>query len=141
VIDTPFYIWGEVGKMKKIKKMVFPIIIIVLLMTGGYFLTKPSPVLGADQLTNVATPEVLEAYKFADEYGDVFRKAKCYCGCMLNSGHEHHKSLRDCFTSKHGANCFTCVEEALFIGKQKELGINDETIIKKIEDKYSHSGH
>jgi bacterioferritin-associated ferredoxin len=51
----------------------------------------------------------------------------CYCYCDRNHG---HKSLRSCFEGTHGANCGTCMQEALYSYRQSKRGWT----VKQIRD-------
>ncbi len=43
----------------------------------------------------------------------------CFCFCDRQHG---HTSLRSCFESNHGANCGTCLAEALYSYKMSKKG-------------------
>lgn len=118
--------------MKKV--YIYIPIVLVLVAFSLYNITKPLPVLTANQLHN-KVPNVILAYEYANKYKKTFKKANCYCGCM--SGKKAHESLLDCFKSTHGENCSECIEEALIIGKEKDKGTSDELIIKILATKYS----
>jgi Protein of unknown function with PCYCGC motif len=60
-------------------------------------------------------PEIFEgnvrrAYQVAKEIPQTLAQLPCYCHCDVGQG---HKSLHSCFVDEHGANCGTCVNEAL----------------------------
>jgi hypothetical protein len=60
-----------------------------------------------------------EGYKAAAKAGEVMYQMPCYCFCDRNHG---HSSLRSCFESNHGANCGTCLAEALYSYKMSKKG-------------------
>ncbi len=49
----------------------------------------------------------------------------CYCYCDRGHG---HTSLRSCFESAHGANCGTCMQEALYTYQQSKKGWSTKMI-------------
>ncbi len=82
---------------------------------------KLAPILAGRQLTgpNFGHPAQVKSYKEAAKYADVLHQLPCYCHCDQNHG---HASLRTCFESEHGANCGTCMQEALFAAEQTRKG-------------------
>ena len=64
-------------------------------------------------------PAQKEGYKAAAKAGNVMYQMPCYCFCDRNHG---HTSLRSCFESNHGANCGTCLAEALYSYKMSKKG-------------------
>ncbi len=60
-------------------------------------------------------PVQLRAYVAAAKVQDVLHQLPCYCYCDRSQG---HKSLRTCFEGTHGANCGTCMQEALYAYEQ-----------------------
>src|SRR5437588_12807446 len=77
--------------------------------------------LTAQQLAanGVDHPAALAAYKAADRVPNVMNQQPCYCYCDRHHG---HKSLHSCFEDMHGANCGTCVQEALYSYKMSQKG-------------------
>jgi hypothetical protein len=61
----------------------------------------------------------LVAYTLASQLKEVLYQAHCYCGCDKELG---HKSLLDCFTSRHGVLCHTCQKELIFCYLQHKKG-------------------
>jgi Protein of unknown function with PCYCGC motif len=65
-------------------------------------------------------PVVQNAYTVAARIKKVLYQLPCYCHCDRSQG---HKSLLDCFASKHGSGCGTCIYEDFYAfeqsGKQK----------------------
>jgi len=59
------------------------------------------------------------AYTLAAQIKEVLYQAPCYCACNRSQG---HRSLLDCFTGKHGANCPICQKEAIFCFLQHKQG-------------------
>ena len=78
-------------------------------------------ILTEQQLANagVTEPVVKYAYKAAAKAPRVMYQQPCYCYCDRNHG---HKSLHTCFESEHGANCSTCMQEALFAEQETKKG-------------------
>jgi hypothetical protein len=64
-------------------------------------------------------PAQKEGYKAAAKAGDVMYQMPCFCFCDRNHG---HASLRSCFEGNHGANCGTCLAEALYSYKMAKKG-------------------
>jgi hypothetical protein len=64
-------------------------------------------------------PAQKESYKAAAKVGSVLYQQPCYCHCDRHAG---HSSLRSCFESPHGANCSTCMAEALYSYEQTKKG-------------------
>lgn len=50
---------------------------------------------------NFAFTPAFPGYRAAMEFPEVLDKIFCYCGC--DKAPFHHKSLKTCFTNKHGA--------------------------------------
>lgn len=73
------------------------------------------------QLTDAGytAPAQKEGYKAAAKAGDVMYQMPCFCFCDRNHG---HASLRSCFEGSHGANCGTCLAEALYSYKMSKKG-------------------
>jgi hypothetical protein len=72
-------------------------------------------------------------YIAAKKIPDVCAKLFCYCGCDLT---DDHKSLLDCFTSSHGADCPICVDEAIWAYKMVHDDKPLAEIQKSIDLKY-----
>lgn len=68
---------------------------------------------------NFSDPVVQNAYTLASHIKKVLYQQPCYCHCDRSQGHE---SLLDCFVSKHGAGCDTCVREDLYSYEQTRKG-------------------
>lgn len=68
---------------------------------------------------NFSDPVVQNAYALAAHVKKVLYQQPCYCRCDRSQGHE---SLLDCFVSKHGAGCETCVREDLYSYEQSRKG-------------------
>jgi hypothetical protein len=68
---------------------------------------------------NFSDPVVQNAYALATHVKKVLYQQPCYCHCDRSQGHE---SLLDCFVSKHGAGCGTCVREDLYSYEQTHKG-------------------
>jgi len=60
-------------------------------------------------------PVVQNAYAAAAKIKKVLYQQPCYCHCDRSQG---HKSLLDCFASRHGSGCGTCIYEDLYAFEQ-----------------------
>ena len=82
---------------------------------------KLPPILTEKQLTDsgYTNPVAISAYKAAAKVPAALTQQPCYCYCDRNHG---HKSLHSCFEGTHGANCGTCVQEALYTYKMSKKG-------------------
>lgn len=93
----------------------------------AYHATQPSAaakqpaILTQKQLAEAGliAPAQVESYKAAARVSSVVYQMPCYCYCDRNHG---HTSLRSCFESTHGANCGTCMQEALYSYRQSKRG-------------------
>ena len=64
-------------------------------------------------------PVVQNAYAVAAKIKKALYQQPCYCHCDRSQGHQ---SLLDCFASKHGAGCGTCIYEDLYTFEQSGKG-------------------
>src|SRR5438445_367956 len=85
---------------------------------------KPGNMLEPSTLSGKETedfqyPVTKKAYAAAAKIPGVLHQLPCYCYCDRGHG---HKSLRTCFESEHGANCSTCMKEALFAEQETKKG-------------------
>jgi hypothetical protein len=64
-------------------------------------------------------PAQVEAYRAAAKAPGVMHQMPCYCHCDRAHG---HKSLHSCFEGTHGANCGTCIAEALYAYQMSKKG-------------------
>ena len=64
-------------------------------------------------------PVVQSAYAAAAKIKKVLYQQPCYCHCDRSHG---HKSLLDCFASKHGSGCGTCIYEDFYAFEQSGKG-------------------
>jgi Protein of unknown function with PCYCGC motif len=62
---------------------------------------------------------VFNAYAVAARVKKVLYQEPCYCHCDRSNG---HGSLLDCFVSRHGAGCDTCVKEVFYSYEQTHRG-------------------
>ena len=62
---------------------------------------------------------VQNAYVLAARVKRILYQQPCYCHCDRSQG---HKSLLDCFASKHGAGCGVCMREAIYSYEQAHQG-------------------
>jgi hypothetical protein len=73
---------------------------------------------------------VQNAYILAARVKRILYQQPCYCHCDRSQG---HKSLLDCFASKHGAECGVCMREAIYSYEQSHHGKNAAQIRAGIE--------
>lgn len=95
--------------------------------------SKPlPPVLAGAQTTGVyfSHPYQVTAYKMAAKIQPVLHQMPCYCRCDQSMG---HNSLHSCFEGLHGAECSTCMKEAVFAYQQTKLGKTPAQIRAAIE--------
>lgn len=64
-------------------------------------------------------PVVRNAYAVAAKIKKALYQQPCYCHCDRSHG---HKSLLDCFASKHGSICGTCMYEDFYTFEQSRKG-------------------
>lgn len=64
-------------------------------------------------------PIVQNAYARAAKIKRTLYQEPCYCHCDRSQG---HTSLLDCFASKHGSGCGTCIYEDLYSYEQVSKG-------------------
>jgi hypothetical protein len=64
-------------------------------------------------------PVVQNAYAVAARIKKTLYQQPCYCHCDRSQG---HTSLLDCFASKHGSGCGTCIYEDLYSYEQSRGG-------------------
>ena len=69
--------------------------------------------------TGLTLPAQKESYKAAARVGNLLYQEPCYCHCDRHAG---HTSLRSCFENTHGANCSTCMAEALYTYEMSKKG-------------------
>ena len=58
---------------------------------------------------------IFNAYAVAARVNKVLYQQPCYCHCDRSQG---HGSLLDCFASKHGSGCGTCIYEDFYTYEQ-----------------------
>src|SRR5258708_1872636 len=82
--------------------------------------TQPA-VLTTAQLAEAGytAPVQVYSYKAAAKAPAVMYQQPCYCHCDRAHG---HTSLHTCFESLHGANCGTCMAEALYAYQMTKKG-------------------
>jgi hypothetical protein len=87
------------------------------------------PILTQQQLANsgYTMPAQKESYKAAAaaKMSSVLYQQPCYCHCDRHKG---HTSLRSCFEDTHGANCGTCMAEALYSYQKSKEGWSPKQI-------------
>ena len=83
----------------------------------AYALRPPIPVtMDPKQFPDALTRNV---YALAAKIKPVLYQQPCYCYCDRHVG---HKSLLDCYVSRHGAECDICQKEAVFSYQQTQKG-------------------
>lgn len=95
--------------------------------------TTPLPaVLHGEQLTGpyFAQPYKVAIFKMAAKIPGVLHQQPCYCRCDKAMG---HNSLHSCFEGLHGAECSTCMKEALFSYQETKKGRTPTQIRAEIE--------
>lgn len=90
------------------------------------------PVMHDGQLTGVyfAHPYQVAAYKMAAQVPAVLHQMPCYCRCDQSMG---HNSLHSCFEGTHGAECSTCMKEAVFAYTETKRGRTPAQVRAEIE--------
>jgi len=88
------------------------------------------PVLPSEQFFGAAAM----GYAAAGHCPHVCSKLFCYCGCDITDG---HKSLLDCFTTMHGADCHICQEESLMALRMFREDETLAAIQKAVDETYS----
>ena len=93
---------------------------------------KLNPILAGMQLTGPTFhhPAQIASYKAAARNSKVLYQLPCYCYCDRGHG---HNSLRSCFESEHGANCTTCMQEALLADQLTKQGKTAKQIREAIK--------
>lgn len=77
---------------------------------------EPAETMSPDLFTD---PVVQNAYAVAAKIKKTLYQQPCYCHCDRSQG---HTSLLDCFASKHGSGCGTCIYEDLYSYEQVRKG-------------------
>lgn len=83
---------------------------------------KPFP--ATLQPRGISNHDVVAAYQAAKQIPEALAQQPCYCYCDRRG----HRSLLDCFGSKHGSECDICVKEALFAMQEHRKGRSPEQI-------------
>jgi hypothetical protein len=95
--------------------------------------TRPlPPIMSGQQLTGpyFAHSYQVTAYKMAAKIPAVLHQQPCYCRCDREMG---HNSLHSCFEGVHGAECSTCMKEAVYSYQQTKKGRTPAQIRAGIE--------
>jgi hypothetical protein len=82
---------------------------------------KLPAILTRDQLwgDNAQYPYQIHAYELAAKIPKVIYQQPCYCYCDRGMG---HTSLHSCFSSTHGAECGTCLQELYYTYQMHKQG-------------------
>ena len=80
-----------------------------------------APLMSGKQLSgpNFAHAYQVAVYQMAGKIPAVLHQMPCYCRCDRAMG---HNSLHSCFEGVHGAECSTCMKEAVYAYRQTRLG-------------------
>lgn len=70
------------------------------------------------------------AYALAAHVKKLLYQQPCYCHCDISQG---HGSLLDCFASRHGSGCGTCMREGIYTYEQSRKGKTAAQIREGIE--------
>jgi hypothetical protein len=70
-------------------------------------------------------PKTRACYRMAGETKALLYQLPCYCRCDKMEG---HKSLLDCFTSKHGVDCEICKREVAYAYRESRKGSSVEQV-------------
>jgi len=84
--------------------------------------TKPlPPLLSGKDLTGPYFEHQYQVivYEMANKIPNVLYRQPCYCRCDRTLG---HTSLHSCFEGTHGAECSTCMKEAVYAYEQTKKG-------------------
>lgn len=100
--------------------------------TPPYSLSPASarPLPKTDKPSSFTNKFVVAAYSAANEIPVVLAQQPCYCYCKRRG----HRSLLDCFATKHAADCDICVREAIFAQQEHKLGKSAQQIRTEIMD-------
>ena len=90
------------------------------------------PLLHGAQLTgpNFANAYQVAVYKLAARVQPVLYQEPCFCHCDRAMGHQ---SLHSCFEGTHGAECSTCMQEAVYAYRETQRGQSPAQIRAGIE--------
>jgi hypothetical protein len=76
---------------------------------------------------------VRQAYTVAEKNPLLLSQLDCYCGCYETDG---HRSLLDCYRSRHGATCQICTDEALEADRLFNSGMAPAQIKEALRRKF-----
>jgi hypothetical protein len=74
------------------------------------------------------------AYEAAQQIPDICAKLFCYCGCDMT---DKHRSLLDCYTCDHSADCQICQDEALLALTMHKDGKSMIEIQRAVDQKFA----
>ncbi len=95
--------------------------------------TRPlPPIMHGTQLAgpDFQQPYQATVYRMAAKVSPVLHQMPCYCRCDRSMG---HNSLHSCFEGTHGAECSTCMKEAVFAYNETKKGRTPAQIRAAIE--------
>jgi hypothetical protein len=84
------------------------------------------PIMSPDAVSDTLNKN---AYAIASKVSPILYQQPCYCYCDRANG---HKSLRDCYTSKHATTCTVCQRELFYVYEQSQKQKNATQIRKGI---------
>lgn len=73
------------------------------------------------------------SYQVAGKIRHVLDYMYCYCNCKQSIG---HKSLLNCFTDNHAANCGICQDQAFFANTLNDKGFDIAMIRNEMDKKF-----
>ncbi len=79
--------------------------------------------------------EAAAAYEVARRDPGLLAQIHCYCGCDRDLG---HRSLLDCYRTRHGSQCPICIGEAIEAERMEQQGVPIEEIRDALRTRYSH---
>jgi hypothetical protein len=98
--------------------------------------TDPKSTNGVTLAPKLFVGPVRQAYSIAEQNPMLLAQLDCYCGCFKTDG---HKSLLDCYKSRHGATCQICTNEVLEASRLFDGGMAPDQIKETLRRKYQNA--